>query len=213
MIPFASRRVAAPLFAAMLAIRAAPAPPGELPADVRDALDSLPRRVVSTAGASIDVWPVRRGASAPAATPRSNGMRVNYGFLVPGHIVGAVRVVGNWSDARGQAIPPGVYTLRYAVQPLRKEHMGVSPYRDFLVLVGAAAGGLEMTEEEAVAASRAAAGGSHPIVLTLVPPATPEQRSPSSARDADPNVLRLMSPDGREIHAVPPLAGGATREP
>ena len=42
------------------------------------------------------------------------------------------------SDYRGQAIPPGSYTLRYAMLPQDGNHMGVAPNPDFLLAIPAA---------------------------------------------------------------------------
>ena len=59
-----------------------------------------------------------------------------------------------WRDARGQAIRPGKYRMRYAVQPLLKDHAGTSLWRDFVILTrdGEPSSG-------------------HPRVIALVPPA------------------------------------------
>ena len=39
------------------------------------------------------------------------------------------------SDIRGKVVKPGVYTLRYALQPQNGDHLGAAPNREFLLLV------------------------------------------------------------------------------
>jgi hypothetical protein len=74
-------------------------------------------------------------------------------------------------------IKPGVYTLRYGLQPANGDHLGVSPFRDFLLLSPAAfdkdpaAPGHDGTIE----LSKQAIGGSHPGVWSLDPPAASAQ--------------------------------------
>lgn len=95
-----------------------------------------------------------------------------FGELPPGALVGLIRLVAPWSDYMGTRIEPGLYTLRYLVQPVDGAHMGVSLYRDFLLLVPAAEdGGPAETYgfDELVALSRKATGTNHPAVLALFP--------------------------------------------
>jgi len=66
----------------------------------------------------------------------------------------------------------GVYTLRYALQPVNGDHLGVSPFREFLLASPAA---IDRRAEatgyhEAVNLSRQAIGSSHPAVLSIDPP-------------------------------------------
>jgi hypothetical protein len=53
-------------------------------------------------------------------------------------LVGVVRFAKAFSDYRKQKIPPGVYTLRLAGQPMDGDHMGTAPYSEFLLLSPAA---------------------------------------------------------------------------
>jgi hypothetical protein len=109
-----------------------------------------------------EVWPV----AAPTTTPE--------GGLVEGSLVGLVRLLGAWTDYKGQPVKAGVYTLRYALQPADGNHLGVSAHREFLLLVRASD---DMTAEvvsdrEALwKLARGAAGTSHPAVMALVPTA------------------------------------------
>ena len=54
-----------------------------------------------------------------------------------GQMLGVIRYSRSGSDFRDQDIEAGVYTLRYAHQPVDGAHVGTSPTRDFLMLLNA----------------------------------------------------------------------------
>jgi hypothetical protein len=90
-----------------------------------------------------------------------------------GALVGAVRLANAMPDIRGAQMKPGVYTLRFARQPQDGDHMGVSPYREFLLVAPAAD---DQSAEPAgykgaVALAKKTLGKSHPAALSLDPPA------------------------------------------
>ena len=93
-----------------------------------------------------------------------------------GSLVGAVRLSAAYRDIRGKTIKPGVYTLRYAVQPSDGDHLGVSPYRDFLLLSPAAedTGDTPTGHDGTIKMSRDTIGASHPAPWSLDPPVTSE---------------------------------------
>jgi hypothetical protein len=151
------------LFSALLAM----SPPAELQPAVAAQLDRAALRIEIDETTLAELWAARPFADQPTTR---GGLRILYPQISPGTLIGVVRFSRTWEDARGQPIPAGVYTLRYAVQPLLKEHTGVSEHRDFVVVIPAASddGRIE-GQEEAIARSRSA-DGSHPSVLALVPP-------------------------------------------
>lgn len=92
--------------------------------------------------------------------------------LPAGGLVGAVRLLHEWSDYRGTRIGPGLYTLRYLVEPADGAHLGTALYRDFALLVPAGAdGGPGETYgfDDLLALSRRATGTNHPAVMALFP--------------------------------------------
>lgn len=119
-------------------------------------------------GVTIDFWWVRSldaGANPPA-----------WAAVEEGALVGAVRLDADFRDIRGRMIKAGVYTLRYGVQPDNGDHLGTSPFRDFLLLIPAA---LDTTvqplgHDGAVDLSKHTIGGSHPAVWSIDPPETGE---------------------------------------
>ncbi len=58
-----------------------------------------------------------------------------YTEIADSAIIGVVSFPKTSSDFRGQEIKAGAYTLRYSLHPTDGNHMGISPYRDFLLLV------------------------------------------------------------------------------
>ena len=105
--------------------------------------------------------PMRAGTSTPTWSEVGDGT-----------LVGALRLTSNWSDIRGFTLRPGVYTLRYAMQPQNGDHMGISPHREFLLPAPAA----EDTTAEpigydgAVELAKKASRRAHPSSISLDPP-------------------------------------------
>lgn len=89
-----------------------------------------------------------------------------------GALVGAMRVTGPFKEVRGKVVAPGVYTLRYGLQPQNGDHLGISPFREFLVLSPAAADTdpKVLGFDGVVALSKQVIGTSHPAALSLDPP-------------------------------------------
>jgi hypothetical protein len=141
--------------------------PQELAVPVRDALSSNAVRVSGPQGILCEIW--LRKAVPASATP-SGELGVAYGQLSDGTLVGAIRFAAAAKDYRQQETKPGVYTLRYALQPVDGNHQGVSPYRDYLLLAPAAADTsvASLNDKDMYALSRKASGTGHPSVWSLV---------------------------------------------
>lgn len=94
--------------------------------------------------------------------------------VAEGSLVGAVHIGAPFRDIRGRTIKPGVYTLRYAVQPQDGDHLGVSSFRDFLLLSPAAVDQdpVPAGHDGAVNMSKKTIGASHPGAWMLDPPTT-----------------------------------------
>lgn len=116
----------------------------------------------------LDFWwvtavPLRAGAAEPS-----------WASVEEGALVGAVSIPSDFRDIRGRVIKPGVYTLRYGIQPSNGDHLGVSPYREFLLLSPAASDSepAPRGHDGTVEISKLTVGGSHPAVLSIDPPVT-----------------------------------------
>lgn len=134
--------------------------PSELAAPVAAKL--APGGVRATAnGATITFWWV---ADLPGAS---------WADVPEGTLIGAVKLDADGRDIRGRALKAGVYTLRYAVQPISDDHFGVSPFRNFLLVSTAANDKDPATRDHdaTVELSAQTLGGKHPVVLSIDPPA------------------------------------------
>ena len=109
---------------------------------------------------------------------------VQFPILTDGELIGALRFPAEGHDYRDQSIAKGVYTLRYGLQPVNGDHLGVSTYRDYALLLPAAKDtALANVDRKTLEVqSEAAAGSSHPaIFLLLTPPTTAPKDKPSIA--------------------------------
>ena len=113
-------------------------PPSELPAAIAEELSSEGFRIIRPDGQTLArVW-LRQAIPARSAPSGPEGA-VQFPFLVTGELLGVIRYEDEGHDYRDQAIVPGVYTIRFGLHPVNGDHLGVSPYRDYGLLVPAAA--------------------------------------------------------------------------
>ena len=124
----------------------------------------VPAAKVTMDAATLDVWLVQsieRTADGPG-----------WSNVESGTLVGAVRVSGEFKEIRGKVVKPGVYTLRYGLQPQNGDHLGISAFRDFLLLSPAAIDKdpKVLGFDGAVALSKEVIGTAHPASLSLDPP-------------------------------------------
>jgi hypothetical protein len=124
------------------------------------------RVVVNNGQVTLDFWwvsavPLKAGSSAPA-----------WADVEEGTLVGAVSISSEFRDIRGRLVKSGVYTLRYGIQPADGDHLGVSPFRDFLLLSPAAhdTHPAPRGHDGTVEVSKQTIGGSHPAVWSIDPP-------------------------------------------
>ena len=140
--------------------------PADVPKTLQDALQPQGVRVLSEKGALCEIW------FGKAVTQGAGGGDAVYPTLSVGEFVGVVHFPGPGADFRGQTIKSGYYTLRYALLPQDGNHMGVNPYRDFLLLGPAAADtqiDKNLKATEVYVLSRQASGTPHPAVWSLIP--------------------------------------------
>jgi hypothetical protein len=163
-LPLVALLVAAQAIAA--SAQTAP-PPSELAPAIRAALAG-PGARVAIGDATIEFWWVK---SIAGAAPGSGWSGVESGTLV-----GAVQVTGAFKEVRGKSVKPGVYTLRFGLQPQNGDHLGISPNREFLLLSPAAADpdAKVLGFDGVVAIAKQTTGTSHPASLSLDPPEASE---------------------------------------
>lgn len=148
-----------------------PLPSGpELPAALKAILQPQGTQVLDSTGAVVcEIW---MGNAVSLQASSNSSPDVMYGNLAVGTLVGALHFPKAGSDFRGQAIKPGYYTLRYALNPQDGNHMGVNPTRDFALLSPAAQDTQVdnvLSFADLVKLSKQASGTNHPAILEMDP--------------------------------------------
>jgi hypothetical protein len=149
-------------------MESAGAPPSELAPAIRDALQKDGAKVTGPSGTVAEVW---FRTSVPSA---SNGeQNVSFTDIAHGTLLGVARFPAKATDRRGQPLKPGVYTMRLSFYPVDGAHQGVSPTRDFVLLV-AAADDKDLNAapnfQQLVDMSKKASGTQHPAILNAWKP-------------------------------------------
>jgi hypothetical protein len=161
----------------------AEAPPEAIAAPVREALQQEGLRVLDAEGSPVvDLW-LRKAVPAKEALSGPTGS-VLLPFLEAGQLVGAMRLEDESGDYKDQVILPGVYTMRYGLQPVDGDHLGISAFRDYFLL-SMADEDTEVepiTQEDLQFLSTGPSGTNHPAVFLLLP-APEEAKAPSIVRD------------------------------
>jgi hypothetical protein len=156
--------------AANLTVQPAPAPSADaVPAALAGRLDPQGAELIAGGSPLCNLWVLKSVPTVPASSSEPD---ILYGNLQVGELVGVMQVLAPAQDFRHQKVPPGVYTLRYGQIPQDGNHMGVSQYRDFLLLGPVAADTkLDTTLgfDDLVSLSRKTAGTGHPAVMSMVP--------------------------------------------
>src|SRR5580704_3566969 len=91
---------------------AADAPPSELGSAIQAVLNTSGTKIMTAQDAPIlEIWFRSSLPTGSSATEE----HVTLAMIPKGALVGAMRVMGPATDARGKTLAPGVYTLRYAL--------------------------------------------------------------------------------------------------
>lgn len=135
-------------------------PAAELAAGIASEL--VPAARVAVGEATLDIWLAKA----------VQGGGADWSAVESGTLVGAMRVGGAFKDIRGKVVKPGVYTLRYGQQPQNGDHLGISQFREFLLLSPAAidTDPKVLGFDGVVAVSKEVIGTAHPASLSLDPP-------------------------------------------
>lgn len=105
-------------------------PPGDFDASIKEVLSNKCVQLVGEEGPVLEFWlrdPVPL-QSAPGSVEGS------LDAIAPTTLVGVVRATEQQRDYRDDEIFEGMYTMRYATLPQDGNHMGVAPFRYFVLL-------------------------------------------------------------------------------
>jgi hypothetical protein len=144
------------------------APPPEVSAAVRETLSNDGIRVQGPNGPLCEIWP--RKAIPVNASPSSE-LGVAFGEFAEGTLAAVVRFPAEVIDYRKQRVKAGVYTLRYALNPVNGNHQGVAPQRDFLLASPAAddQSVAVLSVNDLINLSKKVTGANHASVWSLGP--------------------------------------------
>jgi hypothetical protein len=142
------------------------APPEDL-ADPIEALMASGGQRVSVGGATVEFWWVKSMPLAPGSAA------LDWSAVDEGTLVGAVALSTAYPDARGRAMRPGLYTLRYGIEPQRGNRPGAIPHHPLMLLAPSAIDNSAATlgHEGSVALSKVATGTSQPAAWPIDPAA------------------------------------------
>jgi len=129
---------------------------------------------LAASGNAIQLWPAKSIVGDANAADGST-----YPDLPRGAFAGIIQFSAETADFRGQKIPAGTYTLRYAVLPSDGNHLGVAPSPDFFLLVPVANDAnpdAVIPYSRLIKLSARASGTNHPAAFSLTPAA---KKSPS----------------------------------
>lgn len=172
------------------------APPSSIGPEIVKALNTQAYRIKNGEGKTFaDIW-LRKSVPATSRPAGAKGV-IQFPFLQQSELLGVVELAVEGHDYRDQAIAKGTYTVRYGLQPINGDHLGVSPFRDYILLLPAAKDKtLEILPRKQLETSSAeSAGSSHPAVLFLLAvPSAASTVKPSMIHDEAKNTWRLVVP-------------------
>jgi hypothetical protein len=175
-------------------------PPAALAGPIKEVLGVQGYRVVDDQGKSYAEFWLRKAVPATGKPAGPQGA-VLYPILAEGELLGVLRFAGEGHDYRDQTIPGGVYTLRYGLQPVNGDHLGVSTYRDYALLVPAAkdTSVADLPTKRLDSQSAESAGTNHPAVLMLLAAPEGAKSEPSMAHDEALNTWGAVVPLNLEV--------------
>jgi hypothetical protein len=169
--------------------------PEAIAPEIAGVLETQGYRILDGEGKPLaEIW-LRKGIPASAKPSGAKGA-IQFPFLAESELLGAVRFASEGHDYRDQSIPPGVYTMRYGLQPVNGDHLGVSPFRDYALLLPAAKDRTlkALPRKQLETQSAESAGSSHPAVFFLLSAPSDANAAPKMIRDEEKDTWRVVVP-------------------
>lgn len=120
---------------------------------------------ISVANNTIQLWPAKNISGEASAADGAL-----YPDIPRGAFAGIIQFSSEAADFRGQKIPAGTYTMRYATLPSDGNHLGVAPSPDFFLLVPTANDSnpdILLPYPRLIRLSARASGTNHPAAFSL----------------------------------------------
>ena len=141
---------------------------------LRTALATNGYRIILGDGATVcDIW-LRKAIPTQASTDLPGVMLTE---VAESTLVGVISFPKDTKDYRGQTLKAGIYTMRYALHPVDGDHLGISVYRDFFLLIPVGDDkdpDAKFKFEDLTNMSKKVSGTNHPAPLDVVYPEGPE---------------------------------------
>jgi hypothetical protein len=143
--------------------------PNKLAEPVRKLLDE--RALVVREGERVVMRIWFRAEIPVKATEEQIKNGLTYREIPEGTLVGVLEFPAQFTDYRKQALPAGIYTLRFAIQPDIGDHTGTSPNPEFCLICPADEDKTveEIEKKKLIELSSKVNEGRHPAVLLLWP--------------------------------------------
>lgn len=167
-------------------------PPSSVAPEVAKELNPEGYRIIDGEGKPFaEIW-LRRTIPASEKPAGAKGV-IQFPYLAESELLGVVQLLEEGHDYRDQAIAKGVYTMRYGLHPINGDHLGVSPFRDYSLLLPASKDRTvaSLPRKQLETQSSESAGSSHPaafFMLSVPPGAT---KTPSMIHDEEKNTWRV----------------------
>jgi hypothetical protein len=196
-------------------------PPEAVAPEIRSVLGDQGFRILDEQGKThAEIW-LRRAIPSSDKPGEPKGA-VQFPFLKEGELLGSLQFATEGHDYRDQSITKGVYTMRYGLQPVNGDHLGVSTYRDYSLLLPASKDRTLVAPSRKQLEERSAesAGTSHPAVfIMLMAPVGASKTAASIVRDAEkdtwsvvlPLTLRVKGQSESIVHPVRLVVDGAAQ--
>lgn len=188
------------------------APPEQVSAPIKETLSNQAYRVLDAKGEPyIEIW-LRKDIPASARPAGPQGA-ILLPFLEVGECLGAIKFLAEGYDYRDQPIVEDVYTIRYGLQPVNGDHLGVSTFRDYGMLVMAEDDKAlaNPTQDRLDEVSSEAAASNHPAVFIIME-APADKQPPAVVRDETADRWGVVLPlslsvkaDGQPAPATQPV--------
>ena len=182
-----------------------------VPATVKSVLDANGSRGLLADGSPLaEIW-LRKTVTQKG----SGSSEVLYPQLALSEMVGVVRFPSAAKNFRGQPVKPGIYTMRYQIQPDDGDHLGTAPNPDFLLLCPVAEDAdpnATMDFKQLTAMSAHVTGLRHPAVFEMMGPEGTE--FPRAYTNSDGYVVfanNLKTEDGKAFPIAVVLKGVAAQ--
>ncbi len=108
-------------------------PPKEVKESIRKLLSQQCVQLVDAKGRTLaELWFRKELPVKATETQVKNGL--TYQEVPVSSLIGVMRVPKGLTDYRKQKVKPGVYTLRFGIQPMDGDHMGTAPYSEFCLV-------------------------------------------------------------------------------